>query len=474
MIIGTALNFAKKGQKVAVRLPNGKVKRFIAESDIVSTNVLIIGDPTGNQGRVISQDSPRSLLNRTTQFFQSKPNYEEGDCKLVSASLWTALKNVPIAPEEPGTTSPEIKLDLNYSKWFYSEGDHACIETTDGRGTYDTAGACMAANSGRFVTSFTPKEPYYFNSSNGNTYVSSESGYRLNDVTYQRTHEIFAVNASRNPGITDNNVWLVTDTQSYTFTDGSLIPNPASLGYTKTSRSVLDLGAPGNVATFKMITVYVKTIETANGDFEPLPTFRSNPSMVVGNHIAPSGIVIRRDVQPRPITSGRTINYFIKSHDPNLPPFLAYSRPEASNLVYRPYFIYLGNKAYLVFKIGKIPNPDVSFSARSWRQIKVIEVRIGGSSLQVVRETDYFDSEDNFAISSDAVLKSVVTRFTDNPENDPAEDVLDTYNRGEYCIRDGEYYLSQNAQSQFIEVSYQKKDGKIIEYKLPGVLRLID
>ena len=68
-----ALSTAKGGEKLSVLLPNGRTVRLIANNDIISTDVLVIGD------RVISNDISRVVNTRTTELFQSSssPNQEE-------------------------------------------------------------------------------------------------------------------------------------------------------------------------------------------------------------------------------------------------------------------------------------------------------------------------------------------------------------------------------------------------------------
>lgn len=491
--IGYIKSFARKGDRVTVYFPNGRSDRFVANNDLTSTKVVVMGD------RVFSEDAAQQKLVTTTRLFKSKTGYKEEDCKLVPASLWTANKSIDL----PNGTDALV-LDVAGTTWSYDSSGHSCLQTTSGAGVYSSAQECLIANSGRLVESFGAKQPFYLDIQ-GKTYRSAtNNGYRLANVFYQRTHVITTRLNSLTGGSGNNfipssdlstpNVWLIVRANnrstSFTFTDGSINPNPAELGYVMGSQRFLDLGAPGDIATFVFVTTYTKVDTASNGDFNPLPVFTPDYNYINRRLVdlaetpnfstqasrgdlvtSANGTSILRDAHPIPLTTTRSRNYFIKSHDPDLPPFLVYSTVSS----HRPYFIFLGDLAYFIVKIGKIPNPSVSFSARTWQKIKVISLKIGVSSIQITDETDYDSNDPNFSIlSNDAVLKSVVTRFIDNPENDPTKNILDTYDRGEYCIRDGEYYLSQNIQSQFIEVSYQKKDGKIIEYKLPGVLRTID
>jgi hypothetical protein len=70
--IGYIKSFAKKGDRVTVYFPNGKRDRFVAENDITSRDVVVIGD------RAFSQDVGQEKLRITTRLFKSRNNYEEG------------------------------------------------------------------------------------------------------------------------------------------------------------------------------------------------------------------------------------------------------------------------------------------------------------------------------------------------------------------------------------------------------------
>jgi hypothetical protein len=70
--IGTIKSFARKGDRVTVYFANGKSDRFIAENDITSKEVVVMGD------RAFSQDAAQQKLHITTRLFKSRNNYEEG------------------------------------------------------------------------------------------------------------------------------------------------------------------------------------------------------------------------------------------------------------------------------------------------------------------------------------------------------------------------------------------------------------
>lgn len=70
--IGFIKSFARKGDRVTVYFPNGKSDRFVANNDITSTEVMVIGD------RAFSQDAAQQKLAITTRLFKSRNNYEQG------------------------------------------------------------------------------------------------------------------------------------------------------------------------------------------------------------------------------------------------------------------------------------------------------------------------------------------------------------------------------------------------------------
>jgi hypothetical protein len=72
MKIGTIKSFVRKGDRVTVYFANGKSDRFIAQNDITSREVMVMGD------RAFSQDAGQVKLVTTTRLFKSRNNYEEG------------------------------------------------------------------------------------------------------------------------------------------------------------------------------------------------------------------------------------------------------------------------------------------------------------------------------------------------------------------------------------------------------------
>lgn len=84
-MLGEALGWARKGERVSVRLPNGKVRSLIARNDILSNPVLVVGD------RALSQDGDQYLSTRTVDLYRSQPSIDE-EVEPILVTLWQ--KNV--------------------------------------------------------------------------------------------------------------------------------------------------------------------------------------------------------------------------------------------------------------------------------------------------------------------------------------------------------------------------------------------
>lgn len=87
-MIGIPLEYVAKGEKLKVRLPSGKIKTFIAETDILSDEILIVGDKAiDSYQRVVEQT--------TTDFYRSSPPKPES-----GGDLWGYVFGVKIENEE--------------------------------------------------------------------------------------------------------------------------------------------------------------------------------------------------------------------------------------------------------------------------------------------------------------------------------------------------------------------------------------
>ena len=465
--IGRVKSFVQKGQRVTVYFDSGKSGKFVAQTDITSTLVAVMGD------YAFSEDVANLNLSTTQRLFKSKttPLDEESFCTLVAASFFRSRISL-VNYGDPYDISPfttRVML-FPYTSWVYDEDNHLCQAVQDGSGQYDTEAECRQANNFdkriQFGINNLSEKPYHI-APNGDLAFRGVIGYEetgtfIQSISVRSAFELENTNLWYKATYTNkqDGSQLI---QSQSFTDGSIkikinnnetsftgagynfsnSPRPEHLKETIAGfGEIQDLPRPEFRATYDQLPNLDSNIwelqKEVNSFFWSIAYFRTKVATAHQLH--------------QDITT-----FFIKIHDPDLPSLKVYSYP--TNQEIRPYFIFQGIKAYLILKIGKIRNPDVSYAERSWYQIIVMTFDVTQTELIKTSETTY--NPGDTVNLPDLIINPKLVNFVDEEIGHPCLDIDDYYIRFQ--------------EIGFREVNLQKAPGAvIIEYKVPGRVVGID
>ena len=123
--IGYIKTFAEKGDRITVYFADGSTGSFTAQNDLISSEVVVMGD------RVFSEDVSRSLLSRTTELFKSQ-QLDIGEVSYPWAYLFS------IDDYEAMQDSEGREIQYTDSSWSLDDLEGHLKSFGDGGGEYKT------------------------------------------------------------------------------------------------------------------------------------------------------------------------------------------------------------------------------------------------------------------------------------------------------------------------------------------------
>ncbi len=381
------LDYGNPGDRIPVLMDNGTIEVLIAGNVINSSEIQVHGE------YVFSATSPRTETS-DREIFQKKrrPKREIKSCQMVAASLWISddlLEDIP-PPYDRKIISPP------FQSWYYIPSRGLCQATTNGSGVYDTYQECLANHSTAtpnftVATGIGSATPYV-------TEVGGELYEATSDAIYggweQNTFRVvYNVRALPGKGSTWYEAnYVMPDGSSVIRTanifDGSIVAEDIVTGQTT---SLPGLSLQGSTWTGSTGTLSWSSFLNT-----PLLNFRATPpDPPVGGQLTSlvktsndnnltGGTSVYRNTAPAFLSYDRTRSFYVKVHDPDLPPLKILEIP-FYDAATRSYFIFLGTKAYFILKYGRVKTPQ----PRPWVNIKVIRVGVESSELVKTSETDF-------------------------------------------------------------------------------------
>jgi hypothetical protein len=395
------LDYGNPGDRIPVLLDNGKIKILIAGNCINSAQIQVHGNYVFSASTPRVQTSDRDILKK-----QPQKSQKAIACQLVAASVWGGRINLnKVNTIPPHDIFPYITKIFQpaYQSWKYSSG--LCVAVVDGSGTYDTWQQCVAENqstSPSLPVGISPI-PYVTTASNGDLVQSHDSignwsantfrcNYGFGSSSYfAGTDNWFYAKVKRIISATESNIEETTRS----FFDGSVkvsingnapIPLTPALGFTldpstANTRYQRDTGTISWQQAIDRVTYafYATEPSLALGTNAILLEKRSNFSGGGGCYC---------NVAPSFMNFSQLYGFFVKVHDPDLPTIKILEIPLSLTTI-KPYFIFLGTKAYFILKMGRVKNPQIIAKNRPWHTIKVIRLDVTPTALVKTSETDY-------------------------------------------------------------------------------------
>lgn len=512
------------GDRVSVYFSGGGSGIFTAGNDLISKNVVVIGN------MVMSDDFAARRLLQTELFSSANKTIEKSECQLVAASVWKAvasletINKLPPYDVAPYTKSRVIRLP--YESWTYDRRSHACYALANGGGEYQTMDECLDANrrpepdymfyKNIDSISLNPRQLFgtkpYVEAGNGDLVLQeSPPNFDIRNLVdtgepIKRVHLYLAYSRGDRTLNEAEAIYIgkFLDVQSGEERELTL-PVLDSKGARLKERVLRPTGSAeytdriAPVGEVELVDA-VEYLGSINGISDRVPAIKKEDTFTVAELESISSIEVSPYTTEQMLTQDFLRELFgqprdrwreVESIEPTnfSTPVLFYRNVipiyATHNFVYglyvkihdpdlptkrvftytekelvQPYFFFFGDKAIMIIKIGKQRQPGVTKSERDWYQVKVILFNVTNTELIVERETDFTHGDLIISINKNPLIERTDSHLANADTENP-------------CLDNEDFFIKQ-VRGEFREIHLQKLDsGDLIAHKVPGTMRVI-